>query len=75
MDPQPDKARALLPVGAVLSATLLVTSVLDMADHAVAVDYVLGHLLFGLMTALLWLIARNRRPAREVTGRRGRVAA
>jgi predicted anti-sigma-YlaC factor YlaD len=57
---RPRRAAALLPVAAVLTATLLATSAQDIVGGNVTLGHELGHhLLTVVQTLLLWAVARS----------------
>jgi predicted anti-sigma-YlaC factor YlaD len=65
---QPARAWGLLPVAAALAAVMCATAVLDLADGRVSSVGEAHHLLDLAGVALLWLVAREARPARTRTG-------
>ena len=74
---KPAHASALVPVAVALSACLLFTSTLDVANNGVLVAHEVGHLLAVLQAGLLWALGRASLPTKPVrtTGGSVRTAA
>jgi predicted anti-sigma-YlaC factor YlaD len=56
---RPARAAALVPVAVALSACLLVTSTLDVANNGALVAHEVGHLLAVFQAGLLWALGRT----------------
>ncbi|MGH3715544.1 MAG: zf-HC2 domain-containing protein [Micromonosporaceae bacterium] len=65
----PERARALMPVAAVLAVALALTTGIDLANGATTVLHEVGHALVILQAGLLWALGRTGRPAVLDAGR------